>query len=720
MTKYIEQLIACLDECEVLILEDKCSLALDRLKEFRQSRPSGLCTRDKARYYGLLGRCYYEQGEYERAIEKARVAIRLLSGTNLHSEYAELKYRYGRMLIALGRYTDAAEEINESYAFFRRARDYEGMALALNCLAQIHFMTGNLKRSSEVLELSIKHIVEHSSQRNVDTDKRNLARVLLLEGNVSRALMILDSISESLTEKLDRADAERLYGYAHLLLLDTDLAEQHLKESLSLYEEIGSKRQMAVCFEYLAQLEYSRGNYDEAREYCRKVLDMPEPTASAVAQTTRMLTEIHVVQGDLDSASGTAANAEKAIRKINERIELGALYRVYGLIYAMRDKHEKAREYFRKSVNLLREIGARYELALSYLASGQSAAYGQRERMSHLHIARTLFAEMRIPNRVRQIDDAISTDGSRHAPSIVRSTSQSEIPDLIVANDKMRSIMAHAEGIAKSDLSIFLTGQTGTGKDLFAQHIHRWSGRKGDLVMVNTTAIPNDMIEAELFGYKKGSFTGATEDKQGLIETTEGGTLYLNEIADATPEFQVKLLEVLETRTVRRIGENKKRHVNFRLIAATNCDLQERMMSGAFRRDLYYRLNEAHIELPSLDQRTDEIPALVRHFLNKSGLTIREGDSESLERLVAALSLHQYPGNVRELQAKVKELLVTVGLDIRGILDLALSDSFQSACEQLEATLDFTNWNRSRAAWILGVSEGAVRKRITKYGLTRN
>ena len=157
-----------------------------------------------------------------------------------------------------------------------------------------------------------------------------------------------------------------------------------------------------------------------------------------------------------------------------------------------------------------------------------------------------------------------------------------------------------ARNIAPSDMAVLLTGPSGVGKDLLAKYIHHYSGRTGRFILVNTPAIPDDMVESELFGHKRGAFTGADADKTGLIEEAEGGTLYLNEIGDASPKLQAKLLDVLESKKFRRLGETKARRVDFRIIAATNHNLEELIRQQRFRADLFHRLNQANLDLPAL------------------------------------------------------------------------------------------------------------------------
>jgi transcriptional regulator with PAS, ATPase and Fis domain len=279
----------------------------------------------------------------------------------------------------------------------------------------------------------------------------------------------------------------------------------------------------------------------------------------------------------------------------------------------------------------------------------------------------------------------------------------------------MTRLVELARHIAPSDMSVLLTGPTGTGKDLLAQYIHFHSGRAGKFVSINAAAIPDSMIESELFGYKKGAYTGADKATAGLFEDADGGTLYLNEIADASPELQAKLLDVLETKTIRRLGERTERKIDFRLIAATNHDIEQMIHEGKFRVDLYHRLNEIPMALPPLGDRLDDIPALAEYFLCREGMELGTAN-DGFHQLADRLTHRPWPGNVRQLEAEVKRLMLVSNGDVSRMI-AAAADETPSERERLLTILDETGWNRREAARRLGVSESAVRKRIEKYGL---
>jgi transcriptional regulator with GAF, ATPase, and Fis domain len=246
---------------------------------------------------------------------------------------------------------------------------------------------------------------------------------------------------------------------------------------------------------------------------------------------------------------------------------------------------------------------------------------------------------------------------------------------LIGGNARMREIYAIIEKIAPTGTTVVIEGETGTGKEVVAQTIHSLSPRaRSELIVFDCGAVPPNLIESELFGHEKGSFTGAVMTRQGLFELADGGTLFLDELGELPLDLQPKLLRALEQREVRRVGSGKATKVDVRIIAATNRTLEEEVRAGRFRQDLYYRLSVVKLRLPSLRERPDDIPLLVSHFL-KNGSYNRRPDGSQRVRAVAkdamsALQSYPWPGNVRELVNVVERAVSFAEGDTMGLPDL--------------------------------------------------
>ena len=299
----------------------------------------------------------------------------------------------------------------------------------------------------------------------------------------------------------------------------------------------------------------------------------------------------------------------------------------------------------------------------------------------------------------------------------------------------MKEIKDLALKASQYNTTVLITGESGTGKELIAKCIHKNSNRcDNNFVAVNCAAIPDTLLESELFGYIKGAFTGANESKIGLIENADEGTLFLDEIGDFPTHLQTKLLRVLQEQEVRRIGENKEKKINLRVIAASNSDLEEEVRTGTFRSDLYYRLNVLPIHIPSLRARKEDIPHLVDHFINKYNKKL--GHNVKGLGKEASNKIMDYPwyGNVRELENTIERSMIMTDTDIIEDIDLPdvqnkrnlpidtwveeLSlDEAKGRIEKayIEDALEKTNGNRTKAAELLGISRRNLLYKLKEY-----
>jgi formate hydrogenlyase transcriptional activator len=298
-----------------------------------------------------------------------------------------------------------------------------------------------------------------------------------------------------------------------------------------------------------------------------------------------------------------------------------------------------------------------------------------------------------------------------------------------------RHVIGLARDVAPTPSTVFITGETGTGKELIAQAIHDWSPRHSKpMVRVNCAAFPAGLVESELFGHERGAFTGADRAREGKFELAHGGTLFLDEIGEMPLETQAKLLRVLQDGLIDRLGGNQPVRVDVRVIAATNRDLPAAVKVGAFRADLFYRLNVFPIGLPPLRNRPEDIPILARHFLKqycvKLGRSCNDIDRESLERLIR----YTWPGNVRELENVIeramilsREPVLRIDEHVLGSQDSSFTASPPAGIKDLEQrhilqTLTLTNWHiegPDGAAARLGIPPSTLRSRMKQFGMKR-
>ena len=309
-------------------------------------------------------------------------------------------------------------------------------------------------------------------------------------------------------------------------------------------------------------------------------------------------------------------------------------------------------------------------------------------------------------------------------------------PNIIARSPKMQEVLATAERVGPTNATVLLGGESGVGKDLIARAIHEKSRRvNGPFLKINSTAIPENLLESELFGFERGAFTGAVASKPGKFELADKGTLFLDEIGDVPPATQVKLLRVLQEREFERLGGTKVIKVDVRLIAATNRDLREALEQGTFREDLYYRLNVVPIDIAPLRERREDIPDLVNLFISRfageSGKVIEGIAPQAMQMLVN----YHWPGNVRELQNIVERACALskgpqleasdIHIDVRpskagngvaGFLPEGMTLE-QWEDEMVQEALRRANGNKSQAARLLGLSRNALRYRLSKIGI---
>jgi DNA-binding NtrC family response regulator len=258
---------------------------------------------------------------------------------------------------------------------------------------------------------------------------------------------------------------------------------------------------------------------------------------------------------------------------------------------------------------------------------------------------------------------ASAIDAARVDPVSTTTFKTLQIGDrtVVVADPLMHRVFSIVERLARSDLPVLVGGETGTGKELVASAIHHWSARRqGRLVSLNCAAIPETLVESELFGHERGAFTGAVASKPGLLEAAGGGTVFLDEIGELSPGTQGKLLRVLDTRRVTRLGEIKEREVDLRIVAATNRNLEDEVREGRFRRDLFFRISGAMVWLPPLRERPRELPLLAQTFLNQACVRIGRSPMVLGPAALEALCGHDWPGNIRELRNVMEYVTATV------------------------------------------------------------
>jgi len=301
------------------------------------------------------------------------------------------------------------------------------------------------------------------------------------------------------------------------------------------------------------------------------------------------------------------------------------------------------------------------------------------------------------------------------------------VEDIVGSSEAMIKVLKEVERVAQSNSPVIITGESGTGKELIARAIHSNSPRKFfPLVSVHCGALPESLLESELFGHEKGAFTGAMFNRKGRFEMADGGSIFLDEIATISPKMQVELLRVLETKTFVRVGGNKEITSDFRIICATNRDLKKMLSNGTFREDLYYRLNVVNIDIPPLRERIDDIRMLVDYFIKKYCISMSRNIIPINSAALNRLEKYDFPGNVRELENMIERAIVIGNEKEIRLKDLPYEkDVVGNSVESLNdlekkyiiRVLDKYDWNISRSAKVLKVDRVTLYNKIKKYDL---
>jgi len=669
----------------------------------------------QAQYLLLRAESKISLGDYQ-VIGDLGDAIEYYKRSHQNDKFALGKFLHGLALVYTGNYLDAREVLNEAYAGYKRIDDTKKLARISAYLGLVGIVVGDVDTAIFNAHRSMILFRELKEYVNADIAESNIGYYYAMSGRIGKATAIYKHLYDHVVEWFNPGNIANyyiLYSLPLALKGETKSAREMLQKA---FPHIGEHaRQESLYHQYSGWIFLMEGRYAEARDDLIKALRLSKeiaPYSPEAAESGRRLAEAYLGLGNYADAKACADEALEVAEKLSARLEISGCCRVFAGLAVHDGKREAARQHFEKAIDIHRRIQAWYELALTRYQMAISGMYDLHERNVHLHLAREYFEREQVGHYVKKIDIELSS-----TPVIARGRSKTEgsPPIIVAANREMKRLLEMARHVAPSEMTILLTGPTGCGKDMFARFIHHNSTREGRFVSVNTAAIPESMIESELFGHRRGAFTSAERDKVGLVEVAEGGTLYLNEIADASLQFQAKLLDVIESRSIRRLGETNERDVDFRLIAATNHDLEKLVQRGKFRIDLYHRLSELPLTLPPLKDRPEDIRPLLVYFFEDAGIKIDEGNRD-LDKLVRMLIHREWPGNVRQLQAEARRMALLTGGNIDRMIQYLRHNS-PSEREQLRDLLESTNWNRREAARRLGVSDTTIRRRMKKYGL---
>ena len=694
--------------------------------------------------YYLAAQAYTALSDNANALKTARTAQNLLSAAGDSLLLAEVFMTLGSILKKRNDLKEAVTAYRDAESIFRRYDCPEGQSRALNMLAGIYFKQNDYKHALNMLMDALEIAKELDDKKKVAFMLGNIGRIQTFTGDFTEAakhLRLNAGLSAELGDKLETFRAYLSLGYISIQQGQYQIAKQELAQAEALLPELDSPSDEVILLTYLGELQYRTGCFDEASETLNKAYHLGcevSPSSTLVGRVLRHQAELAILTKDARLAQRFTAQAWVIMEKASDKVELGALTKIKAIIAEQTEHIEEARSLYTQAIDKLAESGVRFEQAAALVAAGQAPLFSNRQRLTYLFRAEEFYRRHNLKKLLTQtellIDNLDRTDPKTSKPKPTPAGICPEGLDYLTLSATITNFKCQLPLMGHTDLPLLLTGETGVGKDHMAKYFHQIIRPNGPFVPINCASVPETLLESELFGYQRGAFTGADKNKPGLFVTAHTGVLFLDEIGDMPLSLQTKLLGVLENRQVVPLGGTKAIPIDVKLVAATNCDLEQMVEAGTFRRDLYYRISGLSFTLPPLRERKEDIPLLLKHFMVGSGL-IRENDTIPAE-LVRQFIDYDWPGNIRQLHNKVKRLEVMTQLVVEGdILELSRSmftevetekhNSFFDRVEEFERKILFeallaAHGNKSEAARILGIHEATVRTKLKRYNININ
>ena len=646
----------------------------------------------------------------------------------------------GILWMRLGDWLLARESLEEARSYAVQVGDEQR-------LANLHATLGILHKNLCEWAIAVHHLRDALARdrrlgrfAKVANRLQNLGIVYLKSGEWAKAhdcFVEARQIFRQVGDQDGLVETSLCLGMHARLVGRYDDAQKLLSDGLERALGSGWAREEALAREFLGDVAFDRGDAKRAIESYRAALAIGEriaPTGDIVTEVLRRLGEAYLAVGDVAAAKDAIDRCRKVCGLLDDRYEGAVLHRVTGLLHAASGEREAAIHEWQTGVNLLGEMGERYERGrVLFLLAQHVTDPVEARKLSYR--ASACFAEVGAENALAAVEKWLHERGSagESVPQAdprrprLAARRQAEKAGLVGVSKGLSRVLDLVDRASRTDLTVIVVGQTGTGKELVARAIHERGDRAGrPFLPVNCGALRSDLALSQLFGHRRGAFTGAHTEGMGLVEAAHTGTLFLDEVGELPLDVQVTLLRFLERGDYIRLGETTVRHADVRVIGATHVDLRRAVAEGRFRADLFYRLYEIEISLPPLAERKEDILPLVHHFLR-----MYAGDSGPRLSPEAAslLTGYPWPGNIRELENCIRRALalrgegpvleaddLVVHLDQLPTGDFTVTDSLDERSELL-AALDRAGGNKSRAADLLGVSRKTLYSRMRRLGI---
>ncbi len=716
-----------------------CQAALAQCRELLRDEATLDSLPLRARLHLQAARALQDLGRVDECLRGAETGLQLADACGDLALSAQALTLLGTTALRAGDLATARDCSEQALALYRRLGDAPSSAAVRNNLGLVH---KNLcERDAALAQFRAALEVYEQAGRAADTagPLMNMGIVHQKMGEWSRA----DERYREAEQVLARIGEENRLtrvgiGIGNVARLQRRFAEAETRflTALERARRLGARREEVLALEFMGELDFDRGRPEAAMGRYNEALAMAERTApdgDLVVEIERRRAEALCALSRLGEADAACSRAQRLARRIDDRLEYAVSHRVAGEIALARGERRAALDHWTTAVTLLRACRERHELGKTLLLLGR---HGEDARASRVPLfqACALFSEIGSEHWLEAAETELQRAlGAPVEPLPARTESvlgrRHRAPSLVACSSGMRQVELLARRAAATELSVLVTGATGTGKELIARTIHALSPRAAKpFLAVNCGALRADLALSQLFGHRKGAFTGAHAEGIGLVEAANGGTLFLDEAGELPHDVQVTLLRFLESGEYLRLGETQARRADVRIIAATNRTLRGLDGERLFRRDLLFRLNEIEIRLPALRERVEDIVPLARHFLSFYGGLDGPRLAHETE---AVLRSYAWPGNVRELENVMKRIAALhAGSGLIGVAEVLpflseepgaraprLADRAAAERDAILAAWRDSHGNKSRLAQLVGVSRKTLYARLKRLNI---